>query len=60
MFKCLLKNLFLLVIMFIAFVVLGNLFAMFVNFAMVHRWVIAVVGVIVIALIMFIATYQCD
>ena len=60
MFKCLLKNLFLLVIMFIAFVVLGNLFAMFVNFAMVHRWVIVIASIIVIALIMFIATYQCD
>ena len=60
MFKCLLKNLFLLVIMFIAFVVLGNLFAMFINFAMVHRWVIVVVGVIAIALIMFVTTYQCD
>ena len=60
MFKCLLKNLFLLVIMFIAFVVLGNLFAMFINFAMVHRWVIVVVGVIAIALVMFVTTYQCD
>ena len=60
MFKCLLKNLFLLVIMFVAFVVLGNLFAMFVNFAMVHRWVVVVVSVIAIALVMFVATYQCD
>ena len=60
MFKCLLKNLFLLVIMFIAFVVLGNLFTMFVNFAMVHHWVVAIVSVIAIALVMFVATYQCD
>ena len=60
MFKYLLKNLFLLVIMFIAFVVLGNLFTMFVNFAMVHRWVIVVVSVIASALVMFVATYQCD
>ena len=60
MFKCLLKNLFLLVIMFIAFVVLGNLFAMFINFAMVYRWVIVVASVIAIALVMFIATYQCN
>ena len=60
MFKCLLKNLFLLVIMFIAFVVLGSLFTMFVNFAMVHRWVIVIVSVIAIALVMFVATYQCN
>lgn len=60
MFKCLLKNLFLLVIMFIAFVVLGNLFTMFVNFAMVHCWVVAIVSVIAITLVMFVATYQCD
>ena len=60
MFKCLLKNLFLLVIMFISFVVLGNLFTVFVNFAMVHRWVVAIVSVIAIALVMFVATYQCD
>lgn len=60
MFKCLLKNLFLLVIMFIAFVVLGNLFVMFINFAMIHRWVVVVASVIAIALVMFVATYQCN
>lgn len=60
MLKSLLKNLILLVLMFVAFVVLGSLFTMFVNFAVANCWVIAVVGMIAITLVILVATYQCE